>query len=91
MPIHIPTDSSSTCVHARNIRSCEINIPYACTRIVALTLVCDGQVQRSELGTLDELRGFEQLGLTDAEFQAVVFDLLRRPVGEVVPKNWTAG
>ena len=52
-----------------------IDSPRACARIVALTLVCDGQVQQSELDTLDELRGLEQLGLTDAEFQSVVSDL----------------
>ena len=46
-----------------------------CARIVALTRVCDGEFQRSELDMLDELQGLERLGLTSAEFQSVVSDL----------------
>ena len=75
MQFHVPTDSSRTCVHAPNTRSYAIDSPHACARIVALTIVCDGQVQRAELDALDEERGLEQLGLTDAEFQSVVSDL----------------
>ena len=49
--------------------------PSAGARIVALTLVCDGEIQQSELDTLDQSRALEQLGLTEAEFQSVVSDL----------------
>ena len=58
--------------HAHNPNPYPIDSPHACARIVALTLVCDGKVKRSELDMLDELRGLEQLGLTGAEFQSVV-------------------
>ena len=75
MQFHVLTDSSRTCVHAPNTRSYAIDSPHACARIVALTIVCDGQVRRAELDALDEERGLEQLGLTDAEFQSVVSDL----------------
>ena len=60
---------------AQELGSYEINSPRACARIVALTLVCDGEIQRPELDRLDELHALEQLGLTDAEFQSVVSDL----------------
>lgn len=52
-----------------------IDSPHACARIVALTLVCDGEVQRSELDMLDKFQGLEWLGLTSAEFQSVISDL----------------
>ena len=57
---------------AHTTRLYPIDSAHACARIVALTLICDGQVKRSELDRLVELRGLEQLGLTGAEFQSVV-------------------
>ena len=60
---------------AHAMRPYPVDSPNACARIVSLTLVCDGQVKRSELALFDQLRGLEQLGLTRAEFQMVLSSL----------------
>lgn len=52
-----------------------IDSPHACARIVAVALVCDGEVTRPELAMLNELQVLERLGLSGAEFQSVVSDL----------------
>ena len=50
------------------------NSPQAAARIVALTLLADGQLQRAELTSLDALGGAARLGLRRDELQAVVHD-----------------
>jgi hypothetical protein len=50
------------------------NSPQAAARIVALTLLADGQLQRAELASLEALGGAARLGLRRDELQAVVHD-----------------
>jgi hypothetical protein len=50
------------------------NSPQAAARIVALTLLADGQLQRAELASLDALGGAARLGLRRDELQAVMHD-----------------
>jgi len=50
------------------------NSPRAAARIVALTLLADGQLQRSELASLHALHAHERLGLRRAELHTVVHD-----------------
>jgi uncharacterized tellurite resistance protein B-like protein len=47
------------------------NSPHAAARIVALALVADGHLCKAELDQLRLLGAAEQLGLADAELQAV--------------------
>jgi len=77
MPTHLQTTGSAVAVgyDARYSNPYPIDSPHACSRIVALTLVCDGEVQGSELDRLDEFQGLSRLGVTSAEFQRVVSDL----------------
>jgi hypothetical protein len=49
--------------------------PQAAARLLALTLVSDGQLQTAELQALARSRAPERLGLTEAEFHAVVHGL----------------
>ena len=48
------------------------NSPQAAARIVALTLVADGDVGQVELALLDELAAHQQLGLTRDALHAVI-------------------
>jgi hypothetical protein len=50
------------------------NSPQAAARIVALTLLADGQLQRTELSSLETLYGHERLGLRRYELHAVLQD-----------------
>ena len=74
--MHIPIQMTGVVLQhehrAHNTRSYPIDSPHACARIVALTLVCDGQVKRSELDKVDELRGLTHIGLTGAEFRSAI-------------------
>lgn len=49
--------------------------PQAAARLLALALVSDGQLQAAELQALARGRAHERLGLTEAEFHAVVHGL----------------
>lgn len=61
----------------------EINSPQAAARIVALTLVADGDIGEAELQRLDDLKAHEQLNLSLDELHQVMKDfcqdLLRSP------------
>lgn len=48
------------------------NSPQAAARIVALTIVADGEVDRSEFALLDELAVHQQLGLERDALHAVI-------------------
>jgi uncharacterized tellurite resistance protein B-like protein len=48
------------------------NSPQAAARIIALTLVADGNVGQAELALLDELAVHQQLGLTRDALHAVI-------------------
>lgn len=50
------------------------NSPHSAARIVALTLLADGDLTDTELALLDELSVHAQLGLEHAELQAVIDD-----------------
>ncbi len=50
------------------------NSPQAAARIVALTLLADGQLQRTEMSSLEKLGGAARLGLRRYELHAVVHD-----------------
>jgi uncharacterized tellurite resistance protein B-like protein len=66
------------------------NSPQAAARVVALTLLADGQLQRVELDMLDRLGAHAQLGLARAELQEVIhtfFEDLR----ETVRLSWADG
>lgn len=54
------------------MRSYAVNSPQAAGRIVALTLLADGHLCRSELDVVVQQRAAEQLGLTAAELQEIV-------------------
>ena len=51
------------------------NSPQAAARIVALAMLADGQISRSEIEVLDRLRCHEQLGLRPDEMRTVVHSL----------------
>jgi uncharacterized tellurite resistance protein B-like protein len=61
----------------------EINSPQAAARIVAMTLVADGDIGEAELQRLDDLKVHEQLNLSLDELHQVMKDfcqdLLRSP------------
>jgi len=61
----------------------ETNSPQAAARIVALTLVADGNIGKAELQRLDDLKVHEQLNLSQDGLHAVMKDfcqdLLRSP------------
>jgi len=54
------------------MRSYAVNSPQAAGRIVALTLLADGHLCKSELDVVAQQRAAEQLGLTTAELQEIV-------------------
>ncbi len=54
------------------MRKYPTNSPQAAARIVALTLVADGDVGQAELALLDELAVHQQLGLERDAFHAVI-------------------
>lgn len=54
------------------MRSYSRNSPEAAARIVALALICDGHVCRSEVETLQRLRIEQELGLTPGTFAELV-------------------
>lgn len=48
------------------------NSPQAAARLVALTLLADGQLNRTELGAIDRLGVHAKLGLDRAEMRTVI-------------------
>ena len=54
------------------MRSYPVNSPQAAARIVALTVVADGDIGDAEIAWLDRLVVHEQLGLTRPELHAVL-------------------
>jgi uncharacterized tellurite resistance protein B-like protein len=64
------------------------NSPEAAARLVALTLICDGQLKRAEMAILERTEAHAELGLRQGEFREVVHGLcadlldLARPQGE---------
>jgi len=54
------------------MRSYPVNSPQAAARIVALTLVADGDIRDAEIEWLDRLAVHEQLGLARHELHAVL-------------------
>jgi uncharacterized tellurite resistance protein B-like protein len=57
---------------ARIMRSYPTNSPHAAARIVALTVVADGDIGDAEMACLDRLAVHEQLGLARHEFYEVL-------------------
>ena len=51
------------------------NSPQAAARIVALAMLADGQMSRSEIEVLDRLRIHEQLGLRPDELHSIVHSM----------------
>jgi Tellurite resistance protein TerB len=51
-----------------------LNSPQAAARIVALTLVSDGQLNRAEVEVLDAEQACDQLGLSRSELNTVIHD-----------------
>lgn len=54
------------------MRSYPVNSPQAAARIVALTVVADGDIGDAEIGLLDRLAAHEQLGLERQELHALL-------------------
>lgn len=54
------------------MRSYPINSPQAAARIVALTLLADGHLAKSELDALERFGAHEQLGLDREDLHAVL-------------------
>ena len=54
------------------MRSYPVNSPQAAARVVALTLVADGDIGESEIEWLDRLAVHEQLGLARHELHALL-------------------
>lgn len=54
------------------MRSYPVNSPQAAARIVALTLVADGDIGDAEMALLDRLAVHEQLGLQRQELQGLL-------------------
>ncbi len=57
------------------MRSYPRNSPEAAARIVALVLICDGHVCRSEIETLHRLQLEQELGMADGAFAQVMHAL----------------
>jgi hypothetical protein len=51
------------------------NSPEAAARIVALTLISDGQLKKTELAILESSNAHERLGLRSDQLRAVVHEL----------------
>jgi hypothetical protein len=51
------------------------NSPHAAARLVALTLISDGQLKRSEMAILERSDAHADLGLRQGEFREVVHGL----------------
>jgi hypothetical protein len=49
--------------------------PQAAARLVALTMLADGQLSRAELGLLDRLQVHARLGLERAEMRRVIHEV----------------
>ena len=54
------------------MRTYPLNSPHAAARIVALTLVSDGQLKNAELDALEAVHAHERLGLSRDELRWVV-------------------
>ena len=65
------------------------NSPQAAARIVALTMLADGHLCKSELDVLERLDGHSQLGLVPAELHAVVHALCEDLLA-TSHQNWQA-
>ena len=63
------------------------NSPQAAARIVALTLVADGDVGQAELDLLDELAVHQQLGLEHENLHAVI-NTFCEDLSLSKPLNW---
>jgi hypothetical protein len=59
------------------MRRYDPNSPHAAARVVALTLLADGAVSRSELGMLFRWDVCRRLGVDNVEMQLVLEDLAR--------------
>jgi uncharacterized tellurite resistance protein B-like protein len=57
------------------MRSYPVNSPQAAARIVALTVIADGDIGEAELELLDRLVAHEQLGLSRHELHAMLDNL----------------
>ena len=67
------TDRATNSIQERpTIRSYPANSPKSAARIVALTLVADGDIGDAEIQWLDRLLVHEQLGLTRQELHALL-------------------
>ena len=67
------TDLATNSIQERpTIRSYPANSPQSAARIVALTLVADGDIGDAEIQWLDRLLVHEQLGLTRQELHALL-------------------
>ena len=51
------------------------NSPHAAARIVALTMLADGHLCKTEMDVLDHMHAHTQLGISPSELQVVVQDL----------------
>ena len=51
------------------------NSPEAAARLVALTLICDGQLKQAEMAILERTKAHTELGLGQGEFREVVHGL----------------
>lgn len=57
------------------MRPYELNSPRAAARIVALTLLADGQLNRAELGAMDRLQVHTKLGMDRAALRSVIHEV----------------
>lgn len=65
------------------------NSPQAAARIVALTMLADGHLCKSELDVLERLDGHSQLGLAPAELHVIVHALCEDLLA-TSNQNWPA-
>lgn len=64
------------------------NSPHAAAQVVALTVLADGLLSRSEIGALFGLRIYEQLELNAAEMQGLV-EALAQDLSQLDAPAWT--
>jgi uncharacterized tellurite resistance protein B-like protein len=69
------------------MRAYPLNSPRAASRIVALAMLADGELSKSELDALDRLEAPRQLGLPAAEMNAVVHDFCEDLLSDA-QTNW---